>query len=81
MHSVKSPELELVELSLNLSPYRKINLHFGVLHSACHAISYIISLCFDNSGRYKCKLVGFAINLRFLRARTHQPECGMSELV
>lgn len=63
-----------------------INLHFGVFHSACHAISYIILLCFDNSGRYKCKLVAFTINLPvemegFLRARTHQPEYGMSELV
>lgn len=49
-------------------------------------VSYIILLCFDNSARYKCKLVAFAMNLPaeaegFLRARTHQPECGMSELV
>ena len=50
------------------------------------AISHIILVCFDNFGRYKYKLVAFAINLpveseQLLRARTQQPECVMSELV
>lgn len=39
MHSVTSPELELVELTLNFSPYRKINLDFGVFYSACYHAS------------------------------------------
>lgn len=44
-------------------PFHKINLNFSVFHSACRAMSYIVLLCFDNSWRYKCKLVAFAINL------------------
>lgn len=82
MHSGKSPEFEI----RTFIPYHKINLHFGLFHSVCHAISYNILLCVDILGRYKCKPVAFTSNLPvetegFLRARTHQPEYGMSELV
>lgn len=48
-------------------------------------MSYIVRRCFDNSWRYKRKLVAFATNLPdgaegSPRARTQQPDRGMSEL-
>lgn len=64
-------------------PLYTINLNFSVFHSASHAMSYIVLLCFDNSWRYKCKLVAFALNLPVGDGRisgTHRPDRGLSEL-